>query len=63
MRYFRIVDDCGFTFDVKTDSELMTAHKLKMLVAHTRQATEITESEFYEDEKRQKGSEPDASVS
>lgn len=63
MRYFRIIDDCGFTFDVKAYSDLVTAYNLKMLVAHTRQATEITESEFYEDEKRQKEGEQSASVS
>lgn len=63
MKYFRIVDDCGFTFDVKTDSDIMTAHQLKLLVPYTRQTTEITESEFYEDRNTQKDGESDGNDS
>lgn len=44
-KYFRIVDDCGWSYIVTTDNQSMTAANIALLVPHVRTAAEITKEE------------------
>jgi predicted nucleic acid-binding Zn ribbon protein len=45
-RYFRIVDECGWTHCISTDREDACAANIALLVPHVRSAAEITKEEF-----------------
>ena len=45
-RYFRIVDDCGWTYHIATDNMDMSSSNIALLVPHVRSAAEITKEEF-----------------
>lgn len=45
-RYFRIVDECGWTFHIATDNMDMSSANIALLTPHVRSAAEITKEEF-----------------
>lgn len=45
-RYFRIVDDCGWTYHIATDRMDLLAANIVLLVPHVRSAAEISRSEY-----------------
>jgi hypothetical protein len=45
-RYFRIVDECGWTHYILTDREDECAANIALLVPHVRSAAEITKEDF-----------------
>ena len=45
-RYFRIVDDCGWTYHIATDNMDMSSANIALLTPHVRSAAEITKEEF-----------------
>jgi hypothetical protein len=45
-RYFRIVDECGWTYHIETDNTDMISANIALLVPHVRSAAEITKEEF-----------------
>ena len=47
-RYFRIVDECGWTHYISTDREDACAANIALLTPCVRSATEITKYEFEE---------------
>lgn len=47
-RYFRIADDCGWTYHIVTDRLDLRAADIVLLVPHVRSAAEITQEEFEE---------------
>lgn len=47
-RYFRITDDCGWTYHIATDRDDLLAANIALLVPHVRSAAEITKREFEE---------------
>ena len=47
-RYFRITDDCGWTYYIATDREDMLAANIALLVPHVRSAAQISRYEFEE---------------
>lgn len=47
-RYFRIVDDCGWTYTVATDNLDLIAANIVLLVPHVRSAAEITKKQYEE---------------
>lgn len=44
-QYFRIVDDCGWSYIVATNNPNMTVANIALLVPHVRSAAEITKEE------------------
>lgn len=45
-RYFRIVDECGWTYHIATDNMDLSSSNIALLVPHVRSASEITKEEF-----------------
>lgn len=50
-RYFRIVDECGWTHYISTDREDACAANIALLTPHARSAAEISREEFEEAQK------------
>lgn len=46
MKYYRVVDDCGWTYYIGTDMDDLTAANIALLVPHVRSAAEITKEEY-----------------
>lgn len=46
LKYFRIVDDCGWTYHIATDRMDLLAANIVLLVPHVRSAAEISRSEY-----------------
>lgn len=46
MKYFRIIDDCGWTYYIATDRMDLLAANIVLLVPHVRSAAEISRSEY-----------------
>ena len=47
-RYFRIVDDCGWTYIIATYNLDLIAANIVLLVPHVRSAAEITRKQYEE---------------
>lgn len=50
-RYFRIVDECGWTHYISTDREDACVANIALLTPHVRSAVEISREEFEEVQK------------
>ena len=46
MKYFRIIDDCGWTYYIATDRTDLLAANIVLLVPHVRSAAEISRIEY-----------------
>lgn len=47
-KYFRIVDDCGWTYIIATDNLNLISANIVLLVPHVRSAADITRKQYEE---------------